>query len=253
MMSNIVRCIGVQLSTSQFNSQCCLFISTDLITPYIKGTHMKFTPSFSSLSACSKSYNKTYLNRMLSITNNALEEHSATFAVRVDLHLPVASVEGDGITCLPNLSPGLLSRFADSIKAQIEHYRGVRIKRGERVHPCKSRYFWVREQDSAVNPHYHVALFFNKDLFWKLGDFNASENNLCNMIRKAWLSALELSEYDEYHRLVHFPDNGTYVLNTRSPDFPKQYDSFVYRIKYLAKEETKQIDPKVRSFGGSLR
>lgn len=214
---------------------------------------MKFTRPHNSLSAYHRPYNKTYLDRMCSIANKSLEEHSATFAVRVDFHLPEEHVEGDSIACNPNLSSGLLSRFFDSLKAQIKHYREVRIKRGERVHPCKPRYFWVREQDSAVNPHYHVVLFLNKDLFWKLGDFNSTENNLCNMIRKAWLSAIGLSEYNEYHRLIHFPDNGTYVLNTRSPDFPKQYNEFEYRIKYLAKDETKQIDSKERSFGGSLR
>lgn len=200
-----------------------------------------------------KPLNKTYLHRMLSITDKALEEHSAVFAVRVDLHLPRVNVEGDSIACLPNLSQGLLSRFANSLKAQIKHYREVRIKRGERVHPCTLRYFWVKEQDSSVNPHYHAVLLLNKDLFWRLGDFNSSENNLCNMIRKAWLSAIGLFDQDEYSRLIHFPANCTYVLNTRQPGFSGKYDSFVYRITYLAKEDTKQIDPEMRSFGGSQK
>nr|WP_275124505.1 inovirus-type Gp2 protein [Vibrio cholerae] len=31
------------------------------------------------------------------------------------------------------------------------------------------RYVWVREQLSSENPHYHVALFLNKDIYFCLG------------------------------------------------------------------------------------
>ena len=197
--------------------------------------------------------NTDYLNKLDVVINNALHDHPRTLAVRVDLHFSPRWFSDDALTCFPNLSGCPLSRFTASLKAKINHYRHRLKKQGKQAHPCTSRYVWIREIDSAVYPHYHLMLFFNKDLFWLLGAFDSTTSSLRTLIQDAWLSALDLKGHDEHRALVHFPDKPTYVLDRNKPDFNESYKAFVSRARYLAKERSKVYSPDERSIGYSLK
>ena len=199
------------------------------------------------------SLNADYLKKIENVLQYALDEHARTLAVRVDLRLSPSWGQDDTLTCHPNLQADLLSRFVCSVKAKIRHYRKMLLKEGKKAHACTPRYFWVKESDSAESPHYHLVMFFNKDLFRGLGRFDSEENNLASMIRQAWLSALDLKGYDEYQPLVHFPKNGVYILDRNAPDFVNNFNHLVFRLSYLAKENTKVYSPNERSMGASQK
>ncbi|CAD5358524.1 Inovirus Gp2 family protein [Enterobacter cancerogenus] len=198
-------------------------------------------------------FNMHYLEKIDKILQYALEDHSRTLAVRVDLRLSPSWVLNDTLTCHPNLQDDLISRFVCSVKAKVIHYRKRLVKEGKKAHACTPRYFWVKEIDSAEFPHYHLVMFFNKDLFRGLGRFDSEDHNLASMIRQAWLSALDLKGYDEYQSLVHFPKNGVYTLDRNAPDFVNNFNNLVFRLSYLAKENTKVYSPNERSMGCSQK
>lgn len=195
-------------------------------------------------------FNQHYLQRLGDVLQSAQEEYPRTLAIRIDLRLSPEWITEDSVCCNPNMSGDLLSRFISSLKAKIAHYQ-YRLKRsGKRAHPCRLRYFWVREIDTVVYPHYHVVLFLNKDLFRGLG---SAENpqSLWRMIQGAWMSALDLRDYDEYRPLVEFPDNPVYVLDINASDYSEHYKRLVFRLSYLAKQRTKAYSSRERSMGCS--
>lgn len=198
-------------------------------------------------------FNIHYLEKIEQTLFYAQEEHPRMLAIRVDLHLSPSWFQNDSVKCHPNLSSDLLSRFICSLKAKIWSYRKNCEREMKRAHPCTLRYFWVREIDTAALPHYHLVLFVNKDLFRGLGNIKTSDINLGNMIRQAWLSALDLNGYDEYHSLIHFPSNGVYILDRNQPDFAETRNALVFRLSYLAKEKTKVYSPRERSMGCSQK
>ncbi|MCY1700915.1 inovirus Gp2 family protein [Lelliottia sp. SL45] len=197
--------------------------------------------------------NADYLDILHRVTRLALDDHPRTLAVRVDLHFSPRWFSDDALTCVPNLSGCPLSRFTASLKSKISHYRHRLKKQGRQAHRCTPRYVWIKEIDSAVHHHYHLVLFFNKDLFWQLGAFDPAKSSLCTLIQDAWLSALNLKGHDEHRALVHFPDRASCVLNTRRADFHDSYSRFMFRASYLAKERSKAYSPAARSIGASQR
>lgn len=68
----------------------------------------------------------------------------------------------------------------------------------------------------------------------------------------AWSSALGL-HIDLARELVHLPENPCYYLDVNKPDFNLNLDRFIYRISYMAKAKSKNINPQYRSFGCSNR
>lgn len=57
--------------------------------------------------------------KIRNLVNNLFQKHPRITAIRVDLHYPPVIDNGDTITCFPNLSPGEISRFRNSLNAKI--------------------------------------------------------------------------------------------------------------------------------------
>ena len=57
--------------------------------------------------------------KIRNLLDNLLQKHSRITAIRVDLHYPPVIDNGDTITCFPNLNPGEISRFRNSLNAKI--------------------------------------------------------------------------------------------------------------------------------------
>lgn len=197
-------------------------------------------------------FNVAYLPRIAQVLCNALQEHQQTTVIRVDLHLPEDGDVGDSIVGDADLSQGLLSRFIDSLKAQIVAYRRQKAREGKRCHRTSVRYIWVLEQpELGGKKHYHIALLVNTDTFNALGSYDELGKGLASLIQKAWLSAMRVRDWTEYRTLVHFADNALAFLDLNKPDFRNKLDALTFRLSYMAKHRTKRYSSTERSFGCS--
>lgn len=183
-----------------------------------------------------------YLDKIYNTIDKAITEYPRTMAVRIDLRMS-KSLLFDNSSVIKN--------FIASLDSQIQADLNRKKRKGIRVRACKIRYVWVKERSTSLSHHYHLVLFFNKDVYHCLGDFK-SEGNLSHKIKKAWCRALDL-DINEGSRLVNFPDNGVYWLDKNSRNFDDEFDSLFYRASYLAKLETKKYGDGTRSFGCSQR
>ncbi|MGR6861603.1 inovirus Gp2 family protein [Aliivibrio salmonicida] len=183
-----------------------------------------------------------YLDKIYNTIDKAITEYPRTMAVRVDLRMS-KSLLFDKSSVIKN--------FIASLDAQIQADLNRKKRKGIRVRACNIRYIWVKERSTSLSNHYHLVLFFNKDVYYCLGDFK-NEDNLSHKIKKAWCNALDL-DIDEGSRLVNFSDNGVYWLDNNSRNFKDEFDSLFYRASYLAKLETKKYGDGTRSFGCSQR
>lgn len=208
-----------------------------------------------------------HLNTCLRVINDALEDHPRTLAVRVDLRVPSGLYE---------LPLNAISDFMEYFKARIKRDRRRAAREGY-AKPCKVRYIWVRERDSARHDHFHVFLLLNQDAYPSLGRFKSDRTNLANRIKSSWAAALGL-DVEGLKGCVHFPTNSEYILDasaepneqllrlTESDDwlemaqaeryeqlawFNDCYEGLFYRVSYFCKTTTKVFGRGVRSFGCS--
>lgn len=191
--------------------------------------------------------NPTYLASIYEVIQRALMEHPRILVLRVDLHLPVIATGQD---ILWEYDTTVISRFVDSFKAQVKADLQRKKREHGRVHHCNPRYVWVKEKNEANQPHYHVALFLNKDTYFGLGDYRILADNIAGKVYRAWGSALK-RDPNEIMPLVHFPDTPYYHLDQNSSDWPQQYSAVFYRLSYFAKLETKVYGQMLRNFGSS--
>ena len=198
--------------------------------------------------------NVPYLDKIQSCVENAIKETPRIYAVRVDLRIPDYDIDDlrrdEIISCIPHLH-NLEKRFIDSLNEKIKALDKRKLKQGKRVHRSKFKYIWVRERDKADNDHYHFVLMFNRDRFYRLGDFHDSDS-LAYLIRSAWLSALKLSQTGNFG-LVHFSRNGCFNLMINDNEFDSEFKRFFHRVSYLAKKRTKNYGEGKRNFGCSQR
>ena len=159
---------------------------------------------------------------------------------------------GDSIASEADLSQGLMSRFIDSLKAQLVAYRHQKAREGKRCHRSSVRYAWVLEWPLPDGKkHYHLALLVNTDTFNILGSYDEQGKGLASLIQNAWLSAMRVRDWPEYLTLVHFADNPLAYLDLSKPDFIKKLDELTFRLSYMAKQRTKRYSSAERSFGCS--
>jgi hypothetical protein len=161
-------------------------------------------------------------------------------AVRVDLRLPL---QFDWMA-QPDWRP-LFSRFIASLKAKIKARQAQAMRDGKRFHPTKLNFVWTREFGQSGRPHYHCALFFNKQTFRGLGEFNPYSGSLYGMISSAWASALGLDEHLA-DGLVSIPRNAIYRIRRG-----ERYDDLFRRLSYFAKLASKLFGSGSHNFGAS--
>jgi hypothetical protein len=198
---------------------------------------------------------ENYLERAYRVLQDAVEEYPRSSMIRCEPRVPKGRGQPDS---------AVISRFIASLQAQLDADADRKCKEGKRVHPCKLRHIWVREQDSAIHDHYHVALLLNRDAYFSLGDLRSRSpesgrgnqpesevtRNMADRIRKAWASALGLRP-EQTAGLVHFSDNPVHRIDANSPDFFEQFASAFYRVTYLTKADTKHYGNGLNSFGCS--
>ena len=193
-----------------------------------------------------------YLERIHFVIANAVADHTRTCVFRCDLKFPAHGFEPD---------TAVISRFVDSLKAQLNANAQRKERQGKRQHLCQLRYIWVKERDSSHLWHYHVALFVNRDSYFTLGacrpvanntgrDAPFMQMNMVDRIRAAWASAMGIN-VQQIGGLVHLPNNPIYHLDGNDTAFDSQYAELFHRLSYFAKLDTKHYGDGTNNFGCS--
>ncbi|EOG7769774.1 inovirus Gp2 family protein [Vibrio cholerae] len=180
-----------------------------------------------------------YLSRINDALEKSLDEYNRIYVQRVDLRYPKNYSHEDS---------RVITRFIESIKSKIEND----LKRKGKTGRCNLRYIWVKEYATSEMPHYHMALIFNKDIYFCLGNFANDSGNLSSMIKEAWASALGI-EYFQVGNSVHFPKNSTYYIHKGRESYLEEYRQCFYRLSYLAKIDTKIYSNGLKNFSTSRK
>ncbi|HCH1623312.1 TPA: inovirus Gp2 family protein [Vibrio parahaemolyticus] len=190
-----------------------------------------------------------YLRAIYGVLEKATREHPRTTAIRFDLHLPGVMGWSD-MPC--EYGTEVITKFMESLKAQIKADLVRKKREGQRTHLCTVRYIWAKEISKANQPHYHVALLLNKDAYLGLGDYRSVRDNVAGMIYRAWASALKYG-HNQVMGLIHFPYNPYYHLNSNGLAYKQQCNEVFKRLSYLAKRETKLYGARTKNFGCSRK
>lgn len=187
-------------------------------------------------------YNLEYQMIIENVISKAVQTYPRLFVVRCDLRYPL--IQTNALT-----DSAVITRFIASLKAKII----ADVKRKEtawgRRLSCVLNYVWVREfGDENGKKHYHVMLFFNKDIYYNLGNLAEFNGNLSAMIRQAWCSAIRLNYY-EHSALVHF--GRVHYIDRNSTDHLNQRYQVSSYASYLAKLATKRSGDGERNIGSS--
>lgn len=194
--------------------------------------------------------NRYHLDRSLDVIYSALEQWPRVFAVRVDLRFAddYRGEDRDSPICFQDADHKAITRFMDSLKCRLENhkYKGCQSK------PVVLKYIWVKEQEGGGHPHYHLVLFFNKDVYSFRGKHTDPDaKNMSTRIQRAWCSALRLP-YPAHKELVHFPRAGSYGFSRKSATLGyAMFQSFLIRVAYLCKVESKPLGDDKNNFGCS--
>lgn len=183
-----------------------------------------------------------YLQKNLDVMNRVLMKYSKVFAVRVDLHVPEQAKKTDS---------AIITRFIDSLKAQVKHDYGKKILASlGQVHSSDVDYIWVKESSTTGQNHYHLCLFFNGHAYRCLGLFELGRNNLYNRIHKAWASATGIP-VEGVTGLIHIPEKAQYHLVRNHPNADAVFENLFRRLSYFAKTVTKVFGDRSRHYGCS--
>lgn len=182
---------------------------------------------------------ENYLERIQQTLDYAFNEYPRICAIRFDLRFPMFYFASDS---------DAISKFTASLKAQIK----ANLKRKRKEGMCNLRYIWVKEQELSDNPHYHVVILLNGNVYNSLGNFKISEDNMASRIVNAWASALGLHP-NEVRGKVNFPNNCLYQVNKNKITFCNDYSSLFQRLSYLAKIDTKKYFGGSNNFGSSRK
>ena len=181
---------------------------------------------------------RSYLDKVIDVMSSSINDHSRTFAFRVDLKLPKD---------FELLSESrLIDRFISSFKSKVDHARRRASREDKYAHRSSVRYLWAREEAQRGRPHYHFVFFLNHDAFNVIGKYEQGRANTFNRLIEAWAVALGITA-DEVLGLVHLPKNATYLVTERDLD---SQDALFERASYMTKVATK-VRGSRHCFGGS--
>ncbi|HHC5270958.1 TPA: inovirus Gp2 family protein [Klebsiella pneumoniae] len=191
------------------------------------------------------------LRRSLAVISNYLENYNRVCALRTDLRFAQSHVpdEPDMPTCFQKDDEKAITRARESLKSQLREEH----KRSGRAGECAPLgYIWDRERVTGEQPHYHLVLLFDKEVYAYLGNYTESDaDNMATRIQKAWCSATGL-DYPEYAYLPHFPKNHSICFTRHDAlTLSDDYYDFLLRVAYLSKDYSKDFYDGYRNFGTS--
>ncbi|MDR9500071.1 MAG: inovirus Gp2 family protein [Hydrogenovibrio sp.] len=186
-----------------------------------------------------------YLERGAKVFMQAVHSHTRTAMFRFDLHFPKSFAHCD---------TRVISSFTDGLRKAIQ--RAQKPQPNQRRYPTTFNFIWVKEVGpESGRPHFHFALFLNRDAYFRLGKFNG-ESNLFGLILQQWANALGLP-LSVCSGLVHAASNPKYVqlpvmyFDQNATDFQQQIMDGFFRLSYLFKSATKVFQNGDRNLGTS--
>ncbi|WP_411293449.1 inovirus Gp2 family protein [Vibrio cholerae] len=171
-----------------------------------------------------------YLDKIIRVVENAIDQYPRALMLRVELRFP-QEILYDG--------EGVIKRFIESLRSQVDADIKRKRKNGKKTPNCSIRYVWAKERDTSINHHYHVGLFFNKDVYYWPGKFD-NESNLVYKIKRAWCSALNF-DMGEGYGLVEFPKNYKYTLDRNKKIVMSRLTWFSNALAILLKLKQKSM------------
>jgi hypothetical protein len=183
-----------------------------------------------------------YLESAWQVLERAKQEYNRIYAVRIELLYP-ASTKAFGTE-----DNQVMDRFKKALDSRIQWRSNIQCRSGKRVHPCRVRIIWAREQNDSLNPHYHAVLLLNRDRYFRMGRYDRDADNLFALVYAAWSSAIA-RQTGGVEGAVHVPDNAGYYLLS-SDGYAAEPELFK-RISYLCKIRTKVYGERYHGFGVS--
>lgn len=177
---------------------------------------------------------ENWLERLRLVILDHLQCYRRTFALRIDLRLPVTYRLPEGQV----FGNDYAHHFKRYLKRSLD--KQVRLKRasGERVHEHGLKLIVAREYESeGEKPHFHLLLLFNGNAYTSMGRMKLECDNLFVRICEAWANVLGLHPF-ECKGLVQFARDYQFRV-----DFGDQngLEGLFLAASYLAKQATKNF------------
>ncbi len=159
-------------------------------------------------------------SKISSLLEYVTNKHSKIIPVRFDVHYPSEMQSSGTNTDISKMMSKLIQKYK---------------RQGLDPH-----YYWVREQESSHNPHYHCALFLDGHKIYKYGHVFLNAENL-------WQKTIG----SEHGGLIHHcrkgkddkeHQNGIRLVRS-SPDYREKFDQVHYQNSYCSKASQKS-EPK---------
>ena len=149
--------------------------------------------------------NNKIMNKTFDQLFQMLRRDSKVFAIRFDLRF-----------CLEIYNNKMISKFRDRLNRRLS-----------KKYKCDIGYVWVREQtESAEAAHYHYVIFLNGHKTWKAFGFGKIIDSVCDSLN---------------HFSPYYPKNNGYMIKRGDS---KSIQRVIYRLSYLAKNESKGNRPR---------
>lgn len=157
------------------------------------------------------------LNKIETVMNSMLENHSKIMITRLDLRYP----NNDNIIC----ESKQISDFSYNLK------RSLNREKNAGNHFVDAQVLTVQEQDRSNHPHFHVAVIVN-------GNAKNSPYSIHEKADKLWKLATD-SSLDGLVDHCNRNKNGI-IVDRNSDSFKEDYDKAFYQLSYLAKVRGKE-------------
>ncbi|QPL44918.1 Protein of unknown function [Vreelandella subterranea] len=189
---------------------------------------------------------ENYLAKLFDVMNRSRQDCNRILAIRIDLRFPNGMYAG-----LLDYKNSALSAFKTFFQRELDR-AGIK-------YPHKFRCVWCCEQDTSINPHYHLLLLLNGDAYNGLGYIGRTQSsdygyeNLFHRIVRSWARAINHPQ-ECMEGLVQVPRKP--VTNELATWFFHSEDQFTFEqvfgaASYLCKEHSKPIGQGVNCFDGS--
>ncbi|WP_185856326.1 YagK/YfjJ domain-containing protein [Vreelandella populi] len=188
---------------------------------------------------------ENYLETLLRVMNQARQDCSRLFAVRIDLRFPAEDYTG-----YIGLDNAYIRKFLDFLQWELNIAGNTK--------PHKMRYVWCLEQATSSHHHYHLLLLLNGNAYRYLGDMKKSPDgfysydNLYHRLVRAWAFAINWPQ-ECMDLLARVPEKHYKTLATWEfkDDDQTTFADLFYAASYLCKAYSKPIGQGVHCFDGS--
>ncbi|MGN5174229.1 YagK/YfjJ domain-containing protein [Aeromonas sp. 102P] len=147
---------------------------------------LEFNNLLAEAQRCYGGISSRHLKKSLDVVQSAIATFGRVFALRVDLRCANDAIDErcDMPLCFQRNDQKVITRFIAALNSRIKADLQRKGKSGKPDYPL---YIWVRERDTSKYAHYHLVLFFNKDIYGYLGCYqNSDGENMGTRIQKAW-------------------------------------------------------------------